>query len=62
MAASFVPLASQRPVRLITLGIGKSNRTLVPIGKDYQVRSRLWVHALWEGWTTAHAQADTHAH
>ena len=41
MAAPFVPLATQRPVRLITLGIGKSNRTLVPIGKDYQVRCLL---------------------
>ena len=37
MAAPFIPLAAQRSVRLITLGIGKSNRTLVPIGRDYQV-------------------------
>ena len=37
MAAPFVPLAAQRSVRLITLGIGRSDRTLVPIGDDYQV-------------------------
>ena len=54
MAAPFVPLASQRPVRLIKLGIGKSNRTLVPIGKDYQVGCSLR-HA------PLHTQADTGA-